>query len=200
MSLRLRYTKASPFVRKVRVFASEAGLSDRVELVPTDPWAADTDLKADNPILRVPTLITGDGIFVGSLSCCEYLDTLHGGEALIPSGPLRWPSMQIHAIADGLMECAVSHVVEQLRRPTEYIFEGHLQRQRQKIANAVAVLEDRLDVWSHWRGLAPITAGCALAYLDFRLPQLDWRTGHGGLTHWYSEFANRRSMLETKPN
>src|ERR1700687_3227023 len=56
--MRLRYSNASPFVRKVLVFAHEAGLAQNIELVPTDVWAADTDIVRDNPLGKVPTLVT----------------------------------------------------------------------------------------------------------------------------------------------
>ena len=76
MSLKLWYSPASPFVRKVLVFAHEAGLEDSIALVPGDVWAPETEVTKDNPLGKVPALVTPDGVFAGSYLCCEYLDTV----------------------------------------------------------------------------------------------------------------------------
>jgi glutathione S-transferase len=47
MSLKLWYSPASPFVRKVMVFAHETGLADSIALVPGDVWAADSEITKD---------------------------------------------------------------------------------------------------------------------------------------------------------
>ena len=154
MSLKLRHSPASPFVRKVRVFAHEVGLSDRIELMPTDVWALDSDIHHDNPLGKVPALVTGEGTFIGSALCCEYLDTLHHGRRLIPAtAPERWAALYLHALADGIMESAVAHVVERLRRPKEMVFQGNLDRQETKMRHALdrietraTALKDRVDI------------------------------------------------------
>ena len=48
--------------------------------------------------------------------------------------------------------------------------------------------------------LGSITTACALGYLDFRLPDLDWRKRAPGLAAWYAEFAKRPSMQKTRPD
>ncbi len=134
MSLKLWYSPASPFVRKVMVFAHETGLADSIELVSGDVWAADSAITKDNPLGKVPALVTPDGVFAGSYLCCEYLDSLHAGARLIPSDPReRWPALQLHAFADGIIEAAVASVVEQLRRPKEFVYQGMVDRQHAKI-------------------------------------------------------------------
>jgi hypothetical protein len=55
MTLRPRYSPASPFVRKVLVFAHETGLADRIERVPTDVWAPDSNIFRDNLIVAKVT-------------------------------------------------------------------------------------------------------------------------------------------------
>ena len=49
-------------------------------------------------------------------------------------------------------------------------------------------------------GIATITLGCALGYLDFRMPQLVWRDGRAALSQWYELFSARKSMLVTRPH
>ena len=69
MSITLRYSKFSPFVRKVLVFAHETGLASKIECVKTDVWAEGSDIVEDNPLGKVPALITPDGTFIGSALC-----------------------------------------------------------------------------------------------------------------------------------
>src|SRR5476651_883805 len=134
MSLKLWYSPASPFVRKVLVFAYEAGLADSIALVSGDVWAPEPEITKDNPLGKVPALVTPDGVFAGSYLCCEYLDSLHAGARLIPSDPReRWPALQLHAFADGIIEAAVASIAEQLRRPKEFVYQGMVDRQRAKI-------------------------------------------------------------------
>ena len=44
-----------------------------------------------------------------------------------------------------------------------------------------------------------MTAGVALAYLDFRLPYLEWRKNLTALAEWHTVFAQRPSMQQTAP-
>ena len=47
--------------------------------------------------------------------------------------------------------------------------------------------------------LADIAVGCALGYLDFRFPQIDWRTEHPNLAKLYEKLAQRPSFADTIP-
>ena len=199
MSATLRYSKLSPFVRKVLVFATEAGLRDLITLQPADVWAADTDIAQDNPLGKIPALRTPDGTFTGSFACCDWLDQQHGGPALIPRrGPDRWRAMQIHGLADGAMEAAVFIVNETLRRPKEYIWSGSIDRQRGKISGGVEALEARADELAPV-DIASITTGCLLGYLDLRHKDFDWRAKAPKLKAFYEDFGKRPSMDATRP-
>ena len=164
-----------------------------------DVWAPDSEVTKDNPLGKVPALVTPDGVFAGSYLCCEYLDSLHAGPRLIPAEPReRWPALQLHAFADGIIEAAVATVIEQLRRPKELVYQGMVDRQRAKIERT---LEKIASVpLSEAPGIATITLGCALGYLDFRMPQLTWRDGRAALGKWYERFAARKSMQATVPH
>ena len=80
--MKLYYSTTSPFVRKVNVLAIEVGLDTQIEWVTTDPWQAEDNLTAENPLSKIPTLITDDEqIIYDSRVICEYLDSLHNGSA-----------------------------------------------------------------------------------------------------------------------
>jgi glutathione S-transferase len=198
--MKLRYARPSPFVRKVLVLADEAGLLDRIDLVSTDVWSADTDIGKDNPLGKVPALVTHDGTFVGSFACCDYLDRRNGAPRMIPEEPKqRWRVMQMHGLADGGMEAAVDYVIEAIRRPEQYVYAGYLDRQLGKIRGALEALEARFDDLNGI-DLASITTGCLLGYLDFRFKdRLDWRREVPKLAAWHAEFAKRPSMQKSAP-
>ena len=199
MSLKLWYSPASPFVRKVLVFAHETGLADAITLAPGDVWSPQTEITRDNPLGKVPALVTPDGVFAGSYLCCEYLDTLHAGTRLIPQAAReRWPVLQLHALADGMIEAAVATVIEQLRRPKELVYQGTLDRQSAKITRTL----DKIAPMTLHQApdIATITLGCALGYLNFRMPQLEWRNGRTALSLWYEVFSARKSMQATVPH
>jgi len=78
MTLKLRYSPTSPYVRKVSVVLLETGQGASVERIGTNPWDPQTNLAENNPLGRVPALVTesGDQIF-DSPVICEFLDGLH---------------------------------------------------------------------------------------------------------------------------
>ena len=47
--------------------------------------------------------------------------------------------------------------------------------------------------------LSDVAVGCALGYLDFRFPQIDWRTPHPNLTKLSDKLALRQSFVDTVP-
>ena len=47
--------------------------------------------------------------------------------------------------------------------------------------------------------LADIAVGCALGYLQFRFPQLQWQTQYPNLARLYAKLAQRQSFIETAP-
>lgn len=199
--MQLRYSPTSPYVRKVTVTILELGLSDRVERIPTNPWDADTDLPGDNPLGKVPVLITEDGsTLFDSPVICEYLDSLAGTPKLFPpSGAQRWRALRLQALADGVLDAGVSRFLELNKRAESERSQMWLTRQTAVIERAIDTLEAEVAEGSSAPTIGEITAGCALGYVDFRLPELIWRDSHPRLAQWYSGFAERPAMRETVP-
>src|SRR3546814_5072552 len=101
--MKLRYSPTSPYVRKVNVVAIETGQQDRIERVPTVTADPASGLAKDNPLGKVPVLITDDGVrLYDSPVICEYLDSLHARPKLIPSeGMARWTVLRQQALEIG---------------------------------------------------------------------------------------------------
>src|SRR6266436_642501 len=109
--MKLRHAAASPFVRKVMVVAREHGLVDRIELVPTtvSPVQANDALAPENPLMKVPSLVTDDGqALFDSPVIGEYLDGLGSGAKLFPAaGPARWTALRQQALGDGILDALI---------------------------------------------------------------------------------------------
>ena len=189
---------ASPYARKVLVFASERGLRDRIEPAIANPHERPPELVEANPLSKVPTLIADDGsVHVDSLAICLYLDTLGDAPPLAPlQGPDRWPVLQGHALANGIMDAAVTRRVESLRA-AEPDRLGGMERQHQTIARVLDRVETT-DRFGNDPRLDTITLACALSYLDFRFAGDRWRDGRPRLADWHARFEERPSMQLTK--
>ncbi len=199
--MKLRMSTTSPFARKVRMVAIEAGLDNRIELVPTLPWAADTDLPADNPLCKVPVLITDGGeALYDSPVICEYLDSLHGGRKLIPpTGGERWRHLRLQALADGITEAAVAVRVETVMRPEDKRWPNWSERQVTAVARGLDALERECADWGDEFLIGQLSAVCAIAYVAFRAV-VDWRAGRPALAAWYDSVAARPSVAATVPH
>jgi len=200
--MKLWYSPASPFVRKVLVMAHETGLIEKLELnlVASTAIQPDPELSKVNPLTKIPTLELEDGSTIfDSTVICEYLDTLHDGQKMIPDDETRWNTLVTQSIGNGIMEAAVGVRYEQALRPQEHQWDVWMNGQFAKIDKALDVLET-------WRGariqdmhIGSITVACALAYLDFRHGDRDWREGRPVLTQMLETFSRRTSMLQTRP-
>ncbi len=201
--MKLRYSTASPFARKVLVTAIETGQDGEIEQIETMVWDPGTDIASVNPLGKVPALTTDDGLVLcDSPLICEYLDSRHDGARLIPpAGPERWRVLNLQALGDGIMDAAVIHMAERRTHPPENLSEAWMARQQGKIAAALDSLEQaaaagRLD---EPVTLGTIAVGCALGYLDFRFAETPWRDGRPALAAWYQAFARRSAMAATEP-
>ena len=200
--MQLRHSPTSPYVRKVLVLAAETRLGELLEKIPTDPHDGDTDLGDSNPLGKVPTLVTDEGLVLfDSPLICEYLDNYHGGQRMVPvATPARWQVLRMQAAGDGIMDAAVAAVMEG-RRPDGERSERFVARQRGVILRTCRWLEDNLDqLVAGSVNLGQIAVACALGYLDFRMPELGWRDDCQGLAERYAGFAQRDSMRATAPD
>ena len=199
--MKLRYSPTSPYVRKVSVTAIELGLAGRIERIPTDTQDRDSGIAEQNPLGKVPALILDDGgVLYDSPVICEYLDSLHDGPKLFPAeGPERWTALRQQALGDGILDAAILRMLEMVRRPEKLRWQGWIAHQTAKVTRALDQFEAESATLADPLTIGHITAGCALGYLDFRVPETDWRDGRPKLAAWYENFAQRPALRETVP-
>jgi glutathione S-transferase len=143
--MKLYYTPTSPFVRKVMVMAHETGLAGRIEttLLRPTPTKADPGLSHDNPLSKIPALITDDGLALyDSPVICEYLDSLHAGPKLIPArGAERFQVLRRQALGDGILEAAVLVFYERTMRPAAHQWASWISGQIEKATQGLDAVE-----------------------------------------------------------
>lgn len=202
-SMQLHFAPASPFARKVRVAVRELNLQADVVEVPTvvAPTQRNADYGQVNPLRLVPALVLADGrVLPDSTLIVQFLDDLAGGGRLVPSGGGKWSVLARHALAQGMLEAAVSVRYETAVRPAERRWEGWIEDRWSKIDDTLQVFERGAGELGGPFDMAQIGLACLLGYLDFRFAGRHWRDECPQLAAWFLEIAERPSMVETQPN
>ena len=195
----------SPYVRKVRIVMVEKRLD--YEFLLEDVWSADTTISQSNPLGKVPCLVMegGEALF-DSRVIVEYLDTLSPVGKLIPAvGRERAEVKTWEALSDGVLDALILARMENHwphRKATERS-QAWIDRQLDKTHNSLKAMSLGLGDKAYCAGihltLADIAVGCTLGYLDFRFPEIDWRTPYPNLARLYEKLMQRPSFSETKP-
>jgi glutathione S-transferase len=197
--LKLYSHPVSPFARKARVIAHELGL--KLEIINVQARNDET-LRKFNPLKQIPILVLDDGSSLfDSPVICEYLNHTGGGKFfpgmnIFKHNSGRWKALGLAALGDGVADAAVSWRYE-LTEPEE-------RRNPDRIARARATIDAGLDVLERTRfakdpTIGEISVGCALGYIDFRLPDLDWKSSRPKLSSWFAAFSEYPSMKATTP-
>jgi len=201
--MKLHQAPPSPYVRKVRAVAIELGLNDRITLLSRGitPVSPDAELNADNPLGKIPCLITDDGdALYDSRVICAYLDSLVDGRSLYPeTGAAKWVALRREALADGILDAAVGCRYETFLRPKEYQWDGWIEGQRGKFMRGLDRLEQEATSFGNSVDIGTIGAACALGYMDFRYADDNWRATRPTLAAWYATFSKRPSIATTAP-
>lgn len=199
--MKLRYSKFSPYVRKVMVVALELGLADQLEKVDADVWGNPSDIGRDNPLGKVPCLEmpSGEALF-DSPVICEYLASLVPSPNIFPKdAPLRWKVLRHQALADGILDASILRRLEGMR-PENLRSPDWIERQKRAVNQGLDVFEAEVDeLGKQDLNMGHIALGCTLGYLDFRFAEDLWRAGRPRLDKWYEVFAKRTSMQATSP-
>jgi len=202
--LKLHHNLASPFVRMVMVIAHELNIAEQIEMIDTGiflPDRVNDAVAADNPLGKIPALITNHGtVLYDSRVICEYLCHHAGNKELLPDEPVsRFRILTLQSLAIGLMDAGVSRRYETTVRPEERRWPEWVARQHTRMEAGLDELE------TNWAGeLATVNAGSiaaavVLAYFDFRYDDLGWRDTRPKLAAFYEGFSVRPSMAATQP-
>lgn len=194
---------ASPYVRKVRIVMAEKKLD--YELVLENVWTPETTIHLFNPLGKVPCLVMEDGgAMFDSRVIVEYLDTLTPVGKLIPvQGRERAGVKCWEALADGVTDAAIAIRLEKTQRPEAQQSQAWIDRQMGKVSAGLKAMsagfaETPFCAGNHYT-LADVAVGCALGWLSFRFPEIDWRGDYPNLEKLFDKLSERPSFKDTLP-
>jgi glutathione S-transferase len=192
-------------VRKVRIVMAEKKLD--YEFVLEDVWSSETTISQSNPLGKVPCLVMegGEALF-DSRVIVEYLDTLSPVGKLIPAvGRERAEVKTWEALADGVLDASILARLEAnwAGRKKNERSQAWIDRQLAKVNGSLKAMSQGLGDKPFCAGIylshADIAVGCALGYLEFRFPGIEWRATYPNLAKLYDKLMTRASFAETKP-
>lgn len=199
--MKLVASKTSPYARKIRVLLAEKQLA--FEFVEESAWNAGTTVPQYNPLNKIPVLVADDGTnLYDSGVIAEYLDPLGAPSFIPPSGIERACVRRDEALGDGIADAGIAIFLERKREAARQD-PAWMARQRGKIDAGVSALAQELGGKAFLRGdtlsLGDVACACALLWLEFRLPEITWRTQYATLGRWIERLEARPSFEHSRP-
>lgn len=196
--MKLYFSATSPYVRKCLVTAHELGVDQRITLLPANahPVNRDRTLVAANPLGKVPTLVTDDGLALyDSRVICEWLDSRFGAGTLFPrEGAARWQALVLQSLADGVLDAALLARYETAVRPEGQRWADWTAGQMDKIHTSLLSLEQAPQQLQGRVDIGTLALACALGYLDLRYADWGWRSRYPHVADWAAGFMQRPSL------
>ncbi len=192
----------SPYVRKVRIVLAEKKIEYDFEL--DSPWSPESNVPNINPLGKIPVLVLDeDTILFDSRVIGEYLDNVAPNNKLMPApNRERTEVKRWEALADGICDAAALIFLEK-KRPAERQDPEWISRQESKLIRGLDYMAEQLGEHTWCMGthfsLADIATGCALGYLAFRFPEIDWNVKHPNLARLYDKLMQRQAFADTAP-
>ena len=197
--MKLYMWPTSPYVAKVLAVAEFKQLQQQIELVYIYPWQKDSFIPQDNPLGKIPTLVTDEvGPLYDSSVICEYLDNIGQGSKLFPEGDARWQALRLQSLANGIMDAGVSIQVEKRMRPQGKQSEDWIARQLKAIERSLFVANDWATT-AKGDCIGSISVGTAVAYLQLRIPEILDKQAYPQLLNWFDEYIKHPYMSNNRP-
>ena len=200
--MKLYGSRTSPYVRKVRIVMIEKRIE--CDFVEENVWSADTTVTSHNPLTKIPVLVLDDGMTLyDSRVIVEYLDGVTPVSRLIPdSGRERAIVKRWEALGDGIGDAGIAIFLERKREAGSQS-KDWIARQIGKVNSGIAAAARELADREYCHGLSltlgDISLACALLWLEFRLPEIQWRANHPNLKKWVEGLEAMASFVDTKP-
>jgi glutathione S-transferase len=193
----LRNSAPSPFGRKIRIAVKLLGLDKDVDIRAADPTDPNDDLRRQNPVGKVPTLIGDDGAaYYDSRVILEYLDAHAGSGRIIPrDGKARFDALRLQALCDGICDASLLQIYETRFRPPERHEEKWLSLQAGKVERGLKSLETAPPAIDPTPTVGQIALACVLGYRDLRF-EGKWRKDHPKLVAWLDKFTAQVPAFE----
>jgi glutathione S-transferase len=202
--MKLSFSPASPFARKVRIAAIELGLIDRIEFIPATvvPGQPNDEYSRITPLKKLPVLILDNGdVILDSYVITEYLDELAGGGKLVPaSGAIRWKVKSDHSMLQGMLDSMLLCRYEKMVRPEPQRWQAWADDHWARAWNGMARFEKQAEMLARPQlDIAQIALVCVLGYADFRFADCGWRKAFPKLDAFHERMLERPSIKISVP-
>ncbi|MGY3078853.1 glutathione S-transferase [Bradyrhizobium sp. LM6.10] len=200
--MKLTFSPASPFARKVRIAAIELGLIDKIEFTPAAvaPGTANEDYSRITPLKKLPVLITNDGdVILDSYVIVEYLNEMVGGSLIPDYGPRRWQAKSNHSLLNGMLDSMLLCRYEKMVRPQGLQWQAWSDDHWNRAWTGMARFENMPDVLNGPFDISQIGLVCVLGYADFRFADCGWRKAYPKLDAFHQKMLERPSVKISVP-
>ncbi|MQW90647.1 glutathione S-transferase [Sinorhizobium saheli] len=184
--MKIFYSPASPYSNKVRMAAHHLGIA--AESVLTDTNANPPELIENNPLGKIPTLITADGQAIyDSRAIMHFLDRETKGR-LYPKKPARRTEVEIiEALCDGICDSLLAIVYEKRFHPPEKVHQPWIDRQWEKVERGLDYLDANLPKTNDKLNAGHFALAALLRYIELRFAG-EWQKGRPKLEKWPARF------------
>nr|WP_281378112.1 glutathione S-transferase [Martelella radicis] len=190
------YATASPFSAKVVMAAHHLGLD--IDLEPVDTVKPPEALLAANPLGKIPTLVTDDGLTLyDSRTIMHYLDRLADDKRLYPHKLEKRAAVErMEALCDGICDAVVLVVYEKRYRTPETWHQPWVDRQWDKIRRGLDYLDENPPQLKKKLNAGHFALGGLIGYLMLRFPG-EWEEHRVRLARWPSAFEEAFPAFRT---
>ena len=194
-------------MHRVQIVCRELDIEKDIEWIPTQPYESPQHLLEQNPLSKVPTLVTDTGLslFPGHL-IYEYLDSMAGPKLYPTTASDRWTALRLLSLGEGLWDTTVIWNNER-KRTNEKASESHLYRYMAAILRILELLEKEAHTFNTFN-IGHISIAGTLGFLEFAhqrdvdtnpfgstIPNI--RQNRPNLCHWYDKIRQRPSFRES---
>ena len=200
--MKLSFSAASPFARKVRIAAIELGVIDKIELMPATvaPGTANEEYSRITPLKKLPVLITNDGdVILDSYVIVEYLNEMVGGSLIPDYGPRRWQAKTNHSLINGMLDSMLLCRYEKMVRPQGLQWQAWSDDHWNRAWTGMARFENMPEVLNGPFDISQIGLVCVLGYADFRFADCGWRKAYPKLDAFHQKMLERPSVKISVP-
>jgi glutathione S-transferase len=200
--MKLTFSPASPFARKVRIAAIELGLIDKIEFTPVSvaPGTPNDEYAKIHPLKKLPVLILDNGdVILDSYVIVEYLNEIAGGDLIPDYGPTRWKIKTDHSLLQGMLDSMLLCRYERITRPEGARWQAWYDDHWNRAWRGMARFEGRDDVLKGPLTIAQIGLVCVLGYADFRFADCGWRKAYPKLDAFHQKMLERPSVKISLP-
>ncbi|MGO4565087.1 glutathione S-transferase [Rhizobium sp. 2YAF20] len=187
--MKLLCAPTSPFSSKVRMAARYLELE--ITEIRVDSNAGPAILVDNNPLGKIPTLLTKDGISIfDSRGIMHYFDRMKGKRLYPAKQRKRTEAEVLEALCDGACDCLLSIVYERRFRTEEKVFQPWIDRQWAKAKRTLDQLSADVPKLGKKLHGGHFALAAMLGYLQLRF-EGQWEEEHSDLIGWLRTFEKK---------